>query len=196
MSDFFCARISCCLGAIYRLLIIFVSKFVSEPYFLSCFKLEVNYKYRLKIHTNPFRGVSRLENNPVPAHEFRKMLKAEWAELWSSKYDDSVRAEGVSTSDYPELFVDLGEIVYATKDYRPLSFREILGRYFDSETLARIYPDPAVGGWRKFSRTHFPAKQRKRERPKIEIDVGQRQRKGGAGWRNRNRVARKIRENR
>lgn len=137
-----------------------------------------------------------MEKNQVPAHEFRKMLKAKWAELWSSKYDDSVKAEGVSTSNYPRLFVDRGEIVYATKDYKPLSFREILESYYDSETLARIYPDPVVGGWRKFSRTHFPAKQRKRERPKVKVDVGQHQRKGGAGWRNKNRVARKNRENR
>ena len=127
----------------------------------------------------------------------RQELKTEWAELWRSKYEDEVRAEGVSSSEFERLFVNLGEIIYATRDFKPLSFREILEKHLGSDLAAKVYPDPAVGGWRKFvkerMRTHKPME--KRERPKVKVDLSQHQRKSGAGWLNRARVLRKIRQN-
>jgi len=58
----------------------------------------------------------------VWARELRQKLKADWAELWKTKHDDEVKAEGISTKVYTELFVDRGEIIHATRDYKPLSF--------------------------------------------------------------------------
>ena len=122
-------------------------------------------------------------------------LKEAWASLWSLKYDDPITAEGVSITDFPNLFVDRGEIMYATKNYKPISFRDVLEKHFNSETMNKISIDPRIGGWKKFSRTHFPAKQTKRERPKIKADLTQHQRKGGDGWLNKNRIVRKRRLN-
>ena len=129
-------------------------------------------------------------------HMLRQELKSEWAELWKTKYDDDVLAEGVSPREFERLFVDLGEIIYATRDFRPLSLREILERYVGSDLAAKAYPDSVVGGWRRFAkehlRTHKPVKGR--ERPKVKVDLSQHQRKCGAGWLNRARMLKKIKE--
>ena len=140
-------------------------------------------------------GAPRMESDIANAEELRKELKEAWASLWNLKYDDPIAAEGVSLTDFPRLFVEGGEIMYATKDYKPISFREVLEKYFESETMNRISIDPRVGGWKKFSRTHFPAMQMKRERPKFRVDLSQHQRKGGDGWLNKNRIAHKRRLN-
>ena len=134
-----------------------------------------------------------MESDTTNAEELRRDLREAWASLWRFKYDDPIAAEGVSITDFPRLFVEGGEIMYATKDYKPISFREVLEKYFSSEDLNRISIDPRVGGWKKFSRTYFPAKQTRRERPKFKVDMTQHQRKGGYGWLNKNRIARKKR---
>jgi hypothetical protein len=127
--------------------------------------------------------------------ELRGELRAEWAELWRNKYDDAVRAEDVSAMEFEKLFVDCGEVIFATRDYKPLSFREILERHLGSDVAARVEPDPAVGGWRKFAREHLKRSGRveKRERPQVEVDLSQHQRKGGHGWLNKARKVKRIR---
>ena len=131
------------------------------------------------------------------AHELRQELKAEWAELWKTKHDDEVIAEGISSSEFERLFVDLGEVIVATRDFKPLSFRDILEAQLGSDVAGRVEPDPAVGGWRKFVKNHLPKhKQLKRKRPEVKVDLGQHQRKGGRGWLNKARIGRKMRQNR
>ena len=131
------------------------------------------------------------------ARELRLELKVEWTELWRTKYDDDVRAEDVSRREFMKLFVDRGEVIYATRDYKPLSLREILDQHLGSELAEKVSPDPSVGGWRKFVREHIPKKPaKKRERPKIKVDLTQHQRKGGKGWLNKARIWKKIRLNR
>ena len=131
------------------------------------------------------------------ARELRHELKAEWADLWRTKYDDEVRAEGVSSDEFERLFVDQGEVIVATRDFKPLSFREILEAYLGSAVADRVAPDPMVGGWRKFIKENIPKpKPAQRERPKVEVDLSQQQRKGGHGWLNKARVWRRIRKNR
>jgi len=126
--------------------------------------------------------------------ELRRELKTEWAKLWMTKYDDNVRAEGVSPKEYDRLFVDRGEVIHATRDYKPLSFRDILEGHLGSDLVRRVDPDPVVGGWRKFVREHLlkPRLLKRRERPRIKVDLTQHQRKGGAGWLNRARTWKKI----
>ncbi|MFB0543680.1 MAG: hypothetical protein ACETVR_02755 [Candidatus Bathyarchaeia archaeon] len=127
------------------------------------------------------------------ARELRQELKEEWAELWRTKYDDEVRAEEVSPKEYERLFVDLGEIIHATRDYKPLSFGEILDQYLGSDLAGKISPDPALGGWRKFVKENFrKPKPVKRERPRIKTDLTQQQRKRGRGWLNKARIWKKI----
>ena len=146
-----------------------------------------------------FTRLTLLEETWRRAKEFRRWLKVEWADLWKNKRDDEVKAEGFSLKDYSLLYVDRGEIIHATRDYKPLSFREILEKHVGSEDASRIDIDPRVGGWRKFARQNFPVKGEKkveRRGPGIKSDLSQRQRKGGVGWRNKGRIWRKMRGNR
>jgi hypothetical protein len=127
------------------------------------------------------------------AQELRKELKEEWSELWKTKLRDQVIAEKMSSKDYERLFVEKGEVIYATRRFKLLSFREILEKNLGSETADKVSPDPSVGGWRKFAREHIDSlPQKKRLRPTIEADLSQQQRKGGTGWLNKSRIWRKV----
>lgn len=131
--------------------------------------------------------------------ELKQVLKADWARLWMTKREDEVRAEGFSLKNFEKLFVEKGEIIHATRDFKPISFREILEKHVGSEAAGRVDVDPKVGGWGKFARENFPAKtakQAKRKRPVIKADLSQQQRKGGRGWLNKARIFRKIRNSR
>ena len=55
-------------------------------------------------------------------------LKAQWKLLWSERFDDRVRAEGVSVNDYAILDVEKGTIIHATKDFKILNLKQILGK--------------------------------------------------------------------
>ena len=130
--------------------------------------------------------------------ELRQMLKTDWANLWKTKHEDEIKAEGISVEDFEMLFVDRGEIIHATRDFKPLSFREILEKHVGSEDASRVDIDPNVGGWRKFAKQNFPARRRqsKRERPKVKVDLSQHQRKAGKGWLNKARIYKKMRRSR
>lgn len=127
--------------------------------------------------------------------KLREELKTEWDELWRTRYDDDVLAEGVSRSGFKRLFVDQGEVISATKDFKPLSFREILERHVGSDAAGKAYPDPSVGGWHKFVKEHIPISKpvKRREPPIIKVDLSQHQRKGGQGWLNNARIHKRIR---
>ena len=56
-------------------------------------------------------------------------LKAQWKLLWSERYDDRVRAEGVSINDYAILDVEKGTIIHATKDFKSLNLKQILEKH-------------------------------------------------------------------
>ena len=131
-------------------------------------------------------GQDSIEKEPlyVPLEE----IKDEWHHLWRNRIDDKVRAEGVANKDYSLLFVNQGTVIVATKDYRPLSFKEILlehgvcnGERFES-------PLPSVGGYTKFARTVLNKQRRfrsweiKKSLEKQKHAKGQQQKKGGRGW--------------
>lgn len=139
-----------------------------------------------------------MDDRWVRVKELRQMLKADWANLWKTKHEDEIKAEGISVDDFEMLFVDRGEIIHATRDFRPLSFREILEKHVGSEDASRVDIDPNVGGWRKFAKQNFPARRRqsKRERPKVKVDLSQHQRKAGKGWLNKARIYKKMRRSR
>ena len=129
------------------------------------------------------------------ARELRRELRIEWAELWRSKYDDEVKAEGVTRREFVRLFVDEGEVIVATRDFKPLSFREVYERHVGSDVAVRVEPDPAVGGWGKFVRENLSRPRPVgRERPGVKVDLSQHQRGGGYGWRNVARIRRKMRQ--
>jgi hypothetical protein len=137
-----------------------------------------------------------MEDSWERAKEIKKWLKIEWADLWINKHEDEIRAEGVSAKEYSCLYVDEGEIIHATRDFKPLSFREILEKHVGKNSAERVDIDPKVGGWKKFARQNFPANKKvKREKHRIKNDLNQPQRKNGAGWRNQARIFRKLKEN-
>lgn len=114
-------------------------------------------------------------------------LRAEWKSLWNERVDDHVRAEAIAKRDYSGLFVERGTVIYATRNFRLLNFREILELQgvFDPNRFVPV--DPRVGGWGKFIRKSIaPQKSSYRvkraaysfEEPKRKQHL----KKGGRGW--------------
>jgi len=89
----------------------------------------------------------------VERDAFRSKLKEEWGLLWTERFDDRVRAEGVSVRDYPLLFMSRGHVIFATRDAKAPSFSQIMEVY---ASQGLVYsPDPDVGGWGKFVRSEL-----------------------------------------
>ena len=127
--------------------------------------------------------------------EFKRELKADWALLWKTKFEDELKAEGVSSKDFERLFVNRGEVLFATRDFKPLNFRDILERYLGADLSWKVDPDSGAGGWGKFIKENFSAKKTatRHERPKMKFDPSQQQRKNGRGWLNLARIYSKMR---
>ena len=121
----------------------------------------------------------------VERDDFRARLKSEWALLWGERFDDRVKAEGVSVRDYPLLFVDKGRVIFASRDAKVPSFSEAV-EYWSGQ--GRVYsPNPSVGGWGKFIRSTLKAQAHSRaDSYRCEKPVGrcekQQLKKGGRGW--------------
>jgi hypothetical protein len=121
----------------------------------------------------------------VERDAFRSKLKEQWGLLWTERFDDRVRAEGVSVRDYPLLFTSRGHVIFATRDAKAPSFSQIMEVY---ASQGLVYsPDPDVGGWGKFVRTelnraaHSRAKTYVNGQSKCEKEK-QQLKKGGRGW--------------
>ena len=118
-------------------------------------------------------------------------VKQEWRQLWLERIDDKVRAEGVASREFPLCFVDQGTIIAATRDYRPLDFKEIL-RLNKIQNAERLVPPlPKVGGWRKFARTVLNKQKRHcyfiLEKPRRDTPKNLQLKKSGRGWIHRNK---------
>jgi len=116
-------------------------------------------------------------------------VKMQWGLLWRDRIDDRVRAEGIANQGYSLLFVDRGDVIIATKDFKPLSLREILQQHIPSEVEAErlIPPSPSAGGWGKFIREVLRKQRLIRRRrefltQKPDAGKGQQSKKGGRGW--------------
>jgi hypothetical protein len=114
-------------------------------------------------------------------------LLGEWKSLWNERVDDHVRAEAIAKRDYSDLFVERGTVIFATRKFRLLSFREILELQGISDPNRFIPVDPRVGGWGKFIRKSITA-QKSTFRVKRtayyfeETKRKQQLKKGGRGW--------------
>ncbi|MCW3984528.1 MAG: hypothetical protein NWE96_11145 [Candidatus Bathyarchaeota archaeon] len=113
-----------------------------------------------------------------------EQLKTQWKLLWEERFDDKLKAEGISTNDYTPLFIEQGTVIHATKDFKPLSFKEILEQHMVENPERYIPPPVEEGGWHKFIKTEVTGKKTKKAnpRPKIEKPKGQNKKKGGRGW--------------
>jgi hypothetical protein len=50
-----------------------------------------------------------------------EQLRLQWKRLWQERLDDKLRAEGMATSDYCDLFIEKGTVIHATRDFNSLS---------------------------------------------------------------------------
>lgn len=117
--------------------------------------------------------------------ELVEELRKEWQSLWRERIDDRVRAEGVASADYPRLFVERGTVIFATRKFRLLSFREILQLHGIADVDRFIPPSPSVGGWGKFIRTVIASQKppKKGAQQPFEGEKKKQQlKKGGRGW--------------
>jgi hypothetical protein len=113
-------------------------------------------------------------------------LRVQWKQLWNERLNDKVRAEDISASTYDSLKVERGTIIHATRDYKPLNFKEILEDHKIDNPQNYIAPDVNVGGWTKFVKTEITGKKpdlKRRQREYVaEKKVCQQPKKGGRGW--------------
>jgi hypothetical protein len=122
----------------------------------------------------------------VDRKEKVEQLKAEWKKLWQERFDDRELAEGVAITDYSTLFVDQGTIIHATRDFKALSFKEILERHDVDNAERFIQPNPQVGGWSKFIKTEITGQMPRRNKRAASYlpakKETQQPKKGGRGW--------------
>ena len=117
-------------------------------------------------------------------------LKAQWRLMWNERFDDKLRAEEVSVSDYKILRVERGTVIHATRDFKALNFKEILKQQLIEEPDRFIQPDAHVGGWTKFIKTkitiHKPQRSKNIASYIAENHPNKRNvqqpKKGGRGW--------------
>jgi hypothetical protein len=117
--------------------------------------------------------------------ELVEQLKIEWKQLWTERFDDKVRAEGVSVNDYQRLFVEQGTIIHATKDFKVLNFKQILDQHKVENPDRYVQPNVDEGGWNKFIKTQVTGQSAKKQKRASTYEVpkpkGQ-PKKGGRGW--------------
>lgn len=119
--------------------------------------------------------------------EMVEELRVQWKKLWQERVDDKVRAEGVATADYCDLFVETGTVIHATRDFKMLNFKEILEQHQVENADRFIPPDPQIGGWHKFVKVNITNQQpRRKRRANFYRDENKREKqqpkKGGRGW--------------
>jgi hypothetical protein len=117
-------------------------------------------------------------------------LKSEWRRLWTERIDDKVRAEGIASSDFSDLSVERGTVIFATRNFKLLSFRDVLERHGIVDAGRLVAPDYRVGGWGKFIRSTVAGQrlanrvQRAASYLSEKSSKGEKQqlKKGGRGW--------------
>ena len=113
-------------------------------------------------------------------------LRLQWKKLWQERVDDKLRAEGMATADYCDLSVEKGTVIHATRDYKALSFKEILEQHQVLNPDRYIPPSPQVGGWNKFIKTNISNQKTPRTKRAAfyqeELKEKQQPKKGGRGW--------------
>jgi hypothetical protein len=127
-----------------------------------------------------------LEDRVKAQKELVEKLKVQWKLLWSERFNDKVRAEGVSVSDYASLSVERGTIIHATRDFKALSFKEIVEQNVVENLDRVVQPDVHVGGWNKFVKTQITSRGSQRNKRALsyvpEKQAVQHPKKGGRGW--------------
>jgi hypothetical protein len=117
--------------------------------------------------------------------EMVEEIRIQWKKLWRERVDDKVRAEGVATADYCDLFVEKGTIIHATRNFKALNFKEILEQHQITNPDRLIPPSPQIGGWTKFIKVNITSQRPRKRRAELycaEKKQKQQPKKGGRGW--------------
>jgi hypothetical protein len=117
-------------------------------------------------------------------------LKAQWSLLWKESFNDGVKAESISITDYIALYVEKGTVIQATRDFKILDFKEILEQHRIEKPERFLPVDNSVGGWNKFIKTKITntnntRKSLREKRVTAYVPVkpsGKQLKKGGRGW--------------
>ena len=113
-------------------------------------------------------------------------LQAQWKQLWSERLNDKVLAEGISIANYDVLRIERGTVIHATRDFKPLNFKEILEEHLVENPERYIQPDRHMGGWNKFVKTEItknqPQKPKRTAEPASKKPVCKQPKKSGRGW--------------
>jgi hypothetical protein len=130
-----------------------------------------------------------VETSNKDKKELLENLRQEWKTMWRSRIDDEDRAEGIADKTYERLFIDRGLILFATRNFKPPEFQEILRKYLTSEEAERLTPDPVRGGIRKFIREYIISNNKlsrsQREEWVNELEAMKKKQQsshGGRGW--------------
>lgn len=137
--------------------------------------------------SNPLlsRGECLVEH--VASKDLIDEVKRQWRSLWRERVDDKLRAEGIANVDYSMLFVERGTVIFATRNFRMPSFREILELHGIGDVERVVPPNPQIGGWGKFIRTMISKKgsTRRAKMAAFYLEEGkqkQQLKKSGRGW--------------
>ena len=139
-------------------------------------------------HSTDTQTKSTYESKLEAKKKLIEELKAQWKLLWMERFDDRVRAEGVSANDYAILDVEKGTIIHATKDFKILNLKQILEKYQIENPERYVQPDNHVGGWSKFVKTEINCKTKREYGPVLGASdrsiskKKQQAKKGGRGW--------------
>ena len=109
-------------------------------------------------------------------------LIVQWKLLWGERFDDKIRAEGISVTDYASLFVEQGMVIHATKDFKALNFKDILEKHLVENPERYIQPNVNLGGWNKFIKTEVIGQRTKMKNSPPKKPSIQTQKKSKRGW--------------
>lgn len=87
--------------------------------------------------------------------ELVEILKVQWKLLWNERFNDKVRAEGVSEKDYEILNIERGTVITATRDFKVLNFKDILEKHLIEQPDRFVQPNAHIGGWTRFVKTNI-----------------------------------------
>ncbi len=118
--------------------------------------------------------------------ELVETLKVQWKLLWNERFNDKVRAEGVSEKDYEILNVERGTVITATRDFKVLNFKDILEKHLIEQPDRFVQPNANIGGWTQFVKTnintHTPQKSNRHLREAPNKLIALQSKKSRRGW--------------
>lgn len=125
------------------------------------------------------------DSNATDQKALVENIKGQWKLLWNERFNDKLKAEGISAQNYELLKVDRGTVIQATRDFKPLNLKEVLEENKIQTPERFIQPNPQIGGWNKFVKTKItnqPKTRRQASDYTPKKTASMQPKKGGRGW--------------